>query len=44
MLIIILFMYSLDPMHEEPEFESQVEQAEEVNPDPEQGKPRCITR
>jgi hypothetical protein len=36
-------MYSLDPAPEEPELEVQAEQAEEANPEPEQGKPRCIT-
>jgi hypothetical protein len=33
----------LDPAHEDPEVEAQVEQAEEANPEPEQGKPPCIT-
>jgi hypothetical protein len=37
----------LDPMQEELELESQVEQAKEANPElepePEQGKPQCIT-
>jgi hypothetical protein len=40
-------MHSLDPTHEEPELEAQVEQAKEANPEPEpepeQGKPQCIT-
>jgi hypothetical protein len=36
-------MHLLDPTHEEPELEAQVDQAEEANPEPEQGKPRCIT-
>jgi hypothetical protein len=34
---------SLDPAHEEPEVEAQVDPTEETNPEPEQGKPRCIT-
>jgi hypothetical protein len=35
---------SLDPVHEEPEVEAQVDPTEEANPEPEpeQGKPRCI--
>jgi hypothetical protein len=36
---------SLDPTHEEPEGGAQVNLTEETNaePEPEQGKPRCIT-
>jgi hypothetical protein len=34
---------SLDPTHEELEVEAQVNQTNETNPEPEQGKPRCIT-
>jgi hypothetical protein len=43
-MLISLFA-SLDPTHEEPELEAQVEQAKEANPEPEpeQSKPRCIT-
>jgi hypothetical protein len=33
---------SLDPTHEEPEVKAQVDPTEEANPEPEQGKPRCI--
>jgi hypothetical protein len=35
---------SLDPAHEEPEVEAQVDPTEETNPEPEpeQDKPRCI--
>jgi hypothetical protein len=34
-------LHRLDPAHEEPELEAQVEQTEEANPnpEPEQGKP-----
>jgi hypothetical protein len=37
-------MHSLDLVHEEPELEAQVGQAEEANPEPEleQGKLWCI--
>jgi hypothetical protein len=35
-----LLFHSLDPAHEEPEFEVQAEQA---NTNPEQGMPQCIT-
>jgi hypothetical protein len=38
-----LFMCSLDPDCEEPELEAQAEQAEEANPELEQGMFRCIT-
>jgi hypothetical protein len=40
-----LLLYLLDPVHEELELEAQVDQTEEANPEPEpeQGKPRCIT-
>jgi hypothetical protein len=43
-MLISLFS-SLDRMHEEPELKTQVELAEEANPElePEQGKPGCIT-
>jgi hypothetical protein len=34
---------SLDPTHEEPEVEAQVDPIEEANPELEQDKPRCIT-
>jgi hypothetical protein len=36
---------SLDPTHEEPEVEAHVDPTTETNrePEPEQGKPRCIT-
>jgi hypothetical protein len=42
---ISLLLHSLDPGNEEPELEVQAEQvqAEDTNPKPEQGKPRCIT-
>jgi hypothetical protein len=38
-------MHSLDPVQEESELEAQVDQAKEANPEPEpeQGKHRCIT-
>jgi hypothetical protein len=38
-------MHSLDPACEEPKLEVQAEQvqSEETNPDPDEGKPRCIT-
>jgi hypothetical protein len=38
---ISLVLHSLDPVNEEPELEVQAEQAqaEETNPEPEQGKP-----
>jgi hypothetical protein len=38
-------MHSLDPAHDEPELEAQVDEAEKANPEPEpeQVKPRCIT-
>jgi hypothetical protein len=41
---ISLSLHSLDPMNEGPELEVQAKQvqAEETNPEPEQGKPRCI--
>jgi hypothetical protein len=38
MLILVLLLHSLDPACEELELEAQVEQAEEANPKPEQGK------
>jgi hypothetical protein len=36
---------SLDPAHEEPEVEAPADPTEEANsePEPKQGKPRCIT-
>jgi hypothetical protein len=34
---------SLDPAHEEPKVEAQVNPTEEANLEPEQGKPLCIT-
>jgi hypothetical protein len=37
-----IMLASLVPVHEEPELEAQVDQAEVANPEPEQGKPRCI--
>ncbi len=42
---ISLLLHSLDPVNEELELEVQAEQVqdEETNPEPEQGKPRCIT-
>jgi hypothetical protein len=43
-LILVILFHSLDPTHEEPELEAQVDQAEEANPElePEQDKPQCI--
>jgi hypothetical protein len=40
-----LLLHSLDPGNEELELEVQAEQdqAKDTNPEPEQGKPRCIT-
>jgi hypothetical protein len=38
MLIIVILFHSLDPAQEELELEAQVDQAEEANPEPEQGK------
>jgi hypothetical protein len=35
-------LVSLVPMHEEPELEAQIDQAEVANPEHEQDKPRCI--
>jgi hypothetical protein len=51
MLMLVILLYSLDPVQEVPECEVQVEQAEKANPKPEpepepereQGKTRCIT-
>jgi hypothetical protein len=42
---ISLLLHSLDPGNEEPELEvkAEQEQAEDTNPEPELGKPRCIT-
>jgi hypothetical protein len=42
---ISFLLHLLDPRNEEPELEDQAEQeqAEDTNPGPEQGKPRCIT-
>jgi hypothetical protein len=41
---ISFVLHSLDPVNEEPELEVQAEQdlAEETNPEPKQGMPRCI--
>jgi hypothetical protein len=41
---ISFVLHSLDLVNEEPELEVQAEQdlAEETNPEPEQGMPRCI--
>jgi hypothetical protein len=36
---ISLLFHSLDPMHKEQELEAQVDQAEEANLEPKQGKP-----
>jgi hypothetical protein len=40
-----LLLHSLDHIREEPELEVQAEQAQakETGPDPDQGKPQCIT-
>jgi hypothetical protein len=42
---ISLLLRSLDPVNEESELKVQAEQerVEDTNPEPEQGKPRCIT-
>jgi hypothetical protein len=42
---ISFILRSLDPVDEEPELEVQAEQdqAKDTNPEPEQGKARCIT-
>jgi hypothetical protein len=42
-MLIVVFIAPLDPTHEEPELEAQVEQVEEANPEPNPGKPECIT-
>jgi hypothetical protein len=46
LLAHIWLIYPLGHMYKEPELETQVNQAEEANPEsepePEQGKPRCI--